>query len=1184
MKSEDNEEEGLLLLKQLQESVDSDPTNASHHYNLALFILENKQEEEEKAKAVEHLVISAKLNPNNGSAFRLLGHYYSRFSIKDTSRASKCYQRSLTLNPDDFEAGEALCDLLSDDGKETLEVAVCRDASEKSPRAFWAYRRLGYLLAHQKKWTEAVQSLQQAIRGYPTCADLWETLGLAYQRLGMLTAAIKSYGRAIELEDTKIFALVESGNILLMLGSFRKGIEQFRQALDIAPHSVAAHCGLASGMLGLAKECVNSGAFAWGASLLQEASDIAKASTGLCGNASCTWKLHGDIQLTFAKCFPWMDGKMCADYDEVAFRKSIFSWKKSLYLAAVSASRSYQRALHLTPWKANIYADIAISMDLIRSMEKRNEPKPIAWQLPEKMSLGALFLERDSSDFWVIFGCLSTHSPMKQHALIRGLQLDASLATAWAYLGKLYRKMGEKQLTAQSFDHARSIDPALALPWAGISTEFGSGGCTLDEAYESCLRAVQILPLAEFQIGLGNIAFLSGHLQSPQVFGAVCQAVHRAPHCPESHNLNGLVHEARSDYQSAIACYRLARYAINCSVGKTPESHLSDISANLARAYYMAGNAVDSSRECESLKKEGLLDIRGLQIHALSLWKLEKNELALSVVRILAASISKMDNDTASVSICLVCKLMYHISGLESASSSILKMPRELLKSSSMSFIVFVIYVLDHGNRLESVIPIGRESLTSDEEIAEMHSLIALSKVVKAGPEQITNIQKGVHHLKKALHRYPHSSLLRNQLGYLLLSSKEWNDVHTVPRCTVVESPGFHVVDGLVSAPEILGAAVVACNSSKSTILKLSFATCIDPGMHGRETISQLQRWLHQEPWNHTARYLLLLNFLQKAREERFPRHLCIILSRLVCVALSCEIYSKKDVAYQYQKFQLLLCASEISLQNGAHNDCIVHALDSLRLTLPDSTRFFAHLVLCRAYAALEDFPKSQKEYMKCLELKTEHPVGLISLKLLESRFNLHIDMNTVNLKFEECLKELGSSRNMWMAVFQLVLGQCYIWDQDLLHAEEALAQACSLIDTDSCLFLCHGVICMELAKQQSGSQFLSLSVSSLRRAQEVSTIPLPIVSLLLAQAEASLGSRGEWERNLRLEWFSWPSDTRPAELYFQMHLLARQLKGGPDSSLGVGFHRTPQTWILRAIHVNPSCSRYWKLLYKTKV
>lgn len=40
---------------------------------------------------------------------------------------------------------EALCDLLDDGRKETLEVAACREASEKSPRAFWAFRRLGYL-------------------------------------------------------------------------------------------------------------------------------------------------------------------------------------------------------------------------------------------------------------------------------------------------------------------------------------------------------------------------------------------------------------------------------------------------------------------------------------------------------------------------------------------------------------------------------------------------------------------------------------------------------------------------------------------------------------------------------------------------------------------------------------------------------------------------------------------------------------------------------------------------------------------------------------------------------------------------------------------------------------------------------------------------------------------------------
>jgi len=48
-----------------------------------------------------------------------------------------------------------------------------------------------------------------------------------------------------------------------------KGVEQFRQALEISPQSVPAQYGLALGLLGLAKECINQGAYRWGASLLE---------------------------------------------------------------------------------------------------------------------------------------------------------------------------------------------------------------------------------------------------------------------------------------------------------------------------------------------------------------------------------------------------------------------------------------------------------------------------------------------------------------------------------------------------------------------------------------------------------------------------------------------------------------------------------------------------------------------------------------------------------------------------------------------------------------------------------------------------------------------------------------------------------------------------------------------------
>ncbi|RVW51176.1 Tetratricopeptide repeat protein SKI3 [Vitis vinifera] len=591
---------------------------------------------------------------------------------------------------------------------------------------------------------------------------------------------------------------------LAWLVAHGKGIEQFRQALEISPKSVSAHYGLASGLLSLSKECTNLGAFRWGTSLLeyfspqcisyilplrpgssgkavervcgkfQEASKVAKSTTCLAGNVSCIWKLHGDIQLAYAKCLPWLEENWNLEIDEEAFSNSILNWKRSCCLSAISANYSYQRALHLAPWQANIYTDIAISSDLICSLKEDDKHNPNSCYL-KKCLWEACYFEGDNNEFWVTLGFVSGHNALKQHAFIRGLQLDVSLAVAWACLGKLYRKEGEKQLARQAFDSARSIDPSLALPWAGMSADTHARDSTTDEAYESCLRAVQILPVAEFQIGLAKLALLSGHLSSSQVFGAIQQAVQHAPYYPESHNLNGLVCEARCDYQSAVASYRLARCAINTFSGSILKSHLRDISFNIARSLSKAGNALDAVQECEDLKKEGLLDAQGLQIYAISLWQIGENDLALSVARDLAASVSAMEQASRATSVSFICKFLYKISGQESAIISILKMPKELFQNSKISFVVSAIDALDESNKLESVVSSSRYFLASHEEIARMHCLVALGKLVKQGSEHCLGFENGVHHLRKALHMFPNSVLIRSEGAAYQQSQAEAN-------------------------------------------------------------------------------------------------------------------------------------------------------------------------------------------------------------------------------------------------------------------------------------------------------------------------------------------------------------------------------------------------------------------------
>ncbi|KAK8989118.1 hypothetical protein V6N11_030484 [Hibiscus sabdariffa] len=764
---------------------------------------------------------------------------------------------------------------------------------------------------HQKQWSEAVQSLQYAIRGYPTSPELWAAL----------TAAIKSYSRAIELEDTRVFALVECGNIFLMLGSFRKGIEQFQQARKISPQNTSALYGLASGLLGMSKECRNSGAFRWASSLLEEACKVAKASIQSAGNSSCTWKIHGDILLTYAQVFPWMDESQSSEYNAESFKKSIYSWKNTCFVSAISARNSFQRALHLAPWQANIYVDIAISSNLISSF---NEDYTLdnTWKLPEKLTLGAIALEGENFEFWVALSCLSECNALKQHALIRGLQLDVSLANAWAYLGKLYREENKK-LARQAFDCARGIDPSLALPWAGMSVDTQTGDSTPDDVFESCLRAVEILPLADFQIGLAQLALHSGNLSSSQVFGAIQQAVQHAPHYHESHNLNGLVHEA----------------------------------------HHLAGDAFGAVQECKVLEKEGMLDAEGLQIYAFSLWQLGEHDSAISVTKTLADNVSTMDRISAVVSVSFICRLLYYISGPDLAIDSILKMPKELFRSSKTSFVVSAINALDQNNRLESIISSTRYFLASEEEITGMHYLIALSKLIKHGTKDHLGFQSGISHLRKAIHMYPNSNLIRNLLGYLLLGSEVWGNSHLSSRCSIIDASDSKKKESLKSAWEIFSAGAVACHAIGNSEPRFSFPTCGCQCL-GSGAVQELQKCLRREPWNHNARYLLVLNLLQEAREKRFP---------------------------------------------------------------------------------------------------------------------------------------------------------------DFLSAEEFLGQPCSLTSAESCIFLCHGVASMEIARRCYDSQSLSSAIKSLSKVHLTSSVPIPVVSALLAQAEGSIGSRKKWERNLRLEWFSWP-------------------------------------------------------------
>lgn len=202
-----------------------------------------------------------------------------------------------------------------------------------------------------------------------------------------------------------------------------------------------------------------------------------------------------------------------------------------------------------------------------------------------------------------------------------------------------------------------------------------------------------------------------------------------------------------------------------------------------------------------------------------------------------------------------------------------------------------------------------------------------------------------------------------------------------------------------------------------------------------------------------------MLYFYQKGRYEKFPRHTCHTLKRLISNALSNEIYAGISQALIYQKFQLLLCLSEICMQSGDYFDCVKHATNASTLLVSKSVLFFAHLQLCRSYAVVKDMQKLGAEYIKCLHLKTIYEIGWVSLSYLDYRYKLQENFGDIDFTYEQfCLEKEGHTC-MWTAVFYLALCQRYIWHFDFIHAEKALRHANSIDIADKCLLLCHGII-----------------------------------------------------------------------------------------------------------------------------
>ena len=91
----------------------------------------------------------------------------------------------------------------------------------------------GTFLYRYSNLADAVSCFRKTAEADPLDADIWCTMGMATENLGMRDQTVEYYAKAIKLQPHHSDALLNHGNGLRLLGRHSEALTSFNCALDV---------------------------------------------------------------------------------------------------------------------------------------------------------------------------------------------------------------------------------------------------------------------------------------------------------------------------------------------------------------------------------------------------------------------------------------------------------------------------------------------------------------------------------------------------------------------------------------------------------------------------------------------------------------------------------------------------------------------------------------------------------------------------------------------------------------------------------------------------------------------------------------------------------------------------------------------------------------------------------------
>ncbi|KND01469.1 SKI complex subunit tetratricopeptide repeat protein SKI3 [Spizellomyces punctatus DAOM BR117] len=583
---------------------------------------------------------AAKRDPNYAPAFACLGQFYAEIE-QDRVRAVRCYTRAVALDAGNEQAAKALSRMLLEDGQSTSAKGVLNAFVSKAQRAAWAYKQLGFIALANKEHIEAMGHFQTALRINSKDTHCWEGLGEAYMTDGKYMAALKAFGRGLELEAGSVSLNYQVAALKQQLGLYGEAVQAYRQSLDLIAatnrESMRAHIptlkGLCESLLLEARQSFEGGAHGLCAQLLGEALETTL-------NAMKTTQLHslakilGDTSLAYKLLIPAYAKKASVqvvrdaiDYLEASLSASGQSnvadgdSTEGVDLLLRCATAAYKLAIQLCARKgskealdlsAGYWHDLALTYFYRHHELFAKDPEGAR---RERFSSYAVACEKKAikkhplnDAYWNALGVytLLEDARVSQHALIKALESNAENPASWANLGLLYLLQEDLDLARQAFSRVQFADPEWPMGWFGLAIIAERAGKDALEFFE---QAYELGGTAVLEVNYIYANYIYRHAtrhrrrdSASYSTATLCllKITQQRPDDWGPLNLLGLVLERQGIYSKALDAFDDAMRALQSSnIARLPaderKTSLRLITENRARVLCSMGRFSDST-------------------------------------------------------------------------------------------------------------------------------------------------------------------------------------------------------------------------------------------------------------------------------------------------------------------------------------------------------------------------------------------------------------------------------------------------------------------------------------------------------------------------------------------------------------------------------------------------------------